>query len=54
MAHSKSLAEMFPDIASQWDYNRNGSVTPETISAGHIKKHIDMSNMPSIIYKKNL
>lgn len=23
MAHSKSLAEMFPDIASQWDYNRD-------------------------------
>lgn len=38
MAHSKSLAEMFPDIASQWDYNRNGSVTPETISAGSHKE----------------
>ena len=30
----KSLLEKFPDIAAQWDYEKNGEITPETISYG--------------------
>jgi len=30
----KSLAKEFPGIARQWDAQRNGKITPETVSAG--------------------
>jgi len=30
----KSLAEEFPGIARQWDAQRNGKITPETVHAG--------------------
>lgn len=29
-----SLAEKFPDIASQWDYEKNGGLTPDKVSYG--------------------
>lgn len=29
-----SLAEKFPDIAAQWDYERNGDLTPNKVSYG--------------------
>lgn len=30
----KSLAETFPAIAAQWDYERNGALTPDDVSYG--------------------
>lgn len=29
-----SLAEKFPDIAAQWDYEKNGDLTPDKVSYG--------------------
>lgn len=32
-----TLAEAFPDLAAQWDYERNKDLTPETVSYGSKK-----------------
>ena len=29
-----SLSEVFPDLAAQWDYEKNGDLTPDTVSYG--------------------
>ena len=34
---TNSLATKFPDIAAEWDYERNGDVTPDMITAGETK-----------------
>lgn len=33
-----TLAEVFPELAKQWDYEKNGDLTPETVSYGSNKK----------------
>ena len=33
-----SLAVTHPDLAAQWDYGKNGSLTPENVTAGSQKK----------------
>ena len=33
-----SLAKRFPEIAAEWNYQKNGSVTPEMVNAGSRKK----------------
>ena len=32
------LCTLFPEIAKEWDHERNGSVTPDSIVPGHNKK----------------
>ncbi len=34
----KSVKALFPDLAKQWDYERNGTLKPENISYGSIRK----------------
>lgn len=34
----QTLAEVFPKLAKQWDYGKNGALTPETVSYGSNKK----------------
>lgn len=36
--HGESLAEKYPDIAAEWDYEKNGDVTPRMVSYGSTKK----------------
>lgn len=36
--HSNSLASCRPDLASEWDYERNQGITPETISKSSSKR----------------
>ena len=38
MGNNRTLLEAFPDLAQQWDYEKNGSLTPNTISAGSHKE----------------
>ena len=33
-----SLATRFPDIAAEWDYERNGDITPDKVTAGASKE----------------
>lgn len=33
-----SLSSLFPEIASEWDYRRNGNLTPESVTYGSNKK----------------
>lgn len=33
-----TLAEVFPELAKQWDYEKNGDLTPEIVSSGSNKK----------------
>ena len=33
-----TLAEQFPELAMEWDYERNGDLTPENVSYGSNKK----------------
>ncbi|MDE6335654.1 MAG: hypothetical protein K2L34_03690 [Muribaculaceae bacterium] len=33
-----TLAEVFPELAAQWDYEKNGNLTPEIVSYGSNKK----------------
>lgn len=37
-AQSKSLADLFPSIAKEWDYERNAPLTPELVAAHSGKK----------------
>lgn len=30
----KSLSDAFPELAAQWDYELNGTLTPESVSYG--------------------
>ena len=34
-----SLADKFPDIAAEWDFEKNGDITPDKISARNNKKY---------------
>ena len=36
--HSKSLAVCRPDLAKEWDYEKNGNLTPELISKSSAKR----------------
>ena len=36
--HSQSLAVCRPDLAKEWDYSRNGGLTPEMVSKSSAKK----------------
>ena len=33
-----TLAERFPELAMEWDYEKNGVLTPENVSYGSNKK----------------
>lgn len=35
--YKKSLANLFPELLSEWDYEKNGRLTPDLISAGSCK-----------------
>lgn len=35
---AKSLAESFPEIAKEWDYEKNGNLTPDLVNPGTNKK----------------
>ncbi|MCR5635201.1 MAG: zinc-ribbon domain-containing protein [Lachnospiraceae bacterium] len=35
---SNSLAVKYPEIAKEWDYEKNGELTPEKVAHGSIKK----------------
>ncbi len=48
MAYKKTLAEAFPDIAKQWDYEKNGNLTPDTVSSG---SHMDIYWICPICHK---
>lgn len=32
-----SLAELFPDLAAQWDARKNSGITPRDVSASSVK-----------------
>ena len=38
MVKRKSLAVEFPEVAKEWDYEKNNGLTPEEVSSGSNKK----------------
>lgn len=38
MENKKTLAFMFPELAKEWDYEKNGTLTPDTVSFGSKKE----------------
>lgn len=52
--NSKTLAEMFPDLAKQWDYGKNEGITPNTVSAGSHKEVYWICPICHQSYKKRI